>query len=420
MAISSLAACGGQAGSEAGSGTESSGVVEETNGDSGDTSDNSGVVTLTIWAEEDSFDLLNAMIESFKTEYSKEATFDITLVAQSDDEAKTAILSDVHQAGDVFSFPDDQFSGLLASGILEPITDQDEIISGLIEGAADPGTYKDTLYAIPYTADNGYFLYYNTEYLSASDVQTMDGILAACEASGKKMTMDLSSGWYMYSFFGGTGLEMGINDDGLTNHCNWNTTEGAIKGTDIAESMINYVKNPAFVPEGDGTLLAGAQDGTVAAGISGTWNSMNFKNIWGDKYQACKLPTYTVAGQQVQMSSFKGYKLLGVNSYSKHKDWAMKLAKWMSNEQNQTLRFEMMNQGPANKAAASSDEVAQVPAIAAVIEQSQYATLQRVGGSYWNACTDFANALINGTYNSTPIQELLDTMVDGITQSAAN
>ena len=34
---------------------------------------------------------------------------------------------------------------------------------------------------------------------------------------GKKITMDWSSAWYVYSFFGNTGLEVGLNSDGITN-----------------------------------------------------------------------------------------------------------------------------------------------------------------------------------------------------------
>ncbi len=40
----------------------------------------------------------------------------------------------------------------------------------------------------------------------------MDGLLAAAGAVGKKVTMDWSSGWYLY-FFGNTGLDFGVNDD---------------------------------------------------------------------------------------------------------------------------------------------------------------------------------------------------------------
>lgn len=68
------------------------------------------------------------------------------------------------------------------------------------------------------------------------------------------------------------------------------------------------------------------------------------KKIWGDDLGAAKLPTYTVAGKQVQMASFTGYKLMGVSAYSANPQWAAKLADWMTNEQNQTVRFEMNGQ----------------------------------------------------------------------------
>ena len=95
----------------------------------------------------------------------------------------------------------------------------------------------------------------------------------------------------------------------------------------------------------DFTLILGqkwrkvAKSGEVIAGISGTWNAMAIREIWGDNYGACKLPTYTCAGKQIQMASFTGYKMIGVNAYSDHLQWAHKLAQWISNEENQKIRF---------------------------------------------------------------------------------
>ena len=66
------------------------------------------------------------------------------------------------------------------------------------------------------TADNGYFMFYDAEYFTDDDVKTMDGMLAAAEKAGKKITMDFSSGWYTASFFFlGAGLNLGLADDGL-------------------------------------------------------------------------------------------------------------------------------------------------------------------------------------------------------------
>lgn len=108
-------------------------------------------------------------------------------------------------------------------------------------------------------------------------MQTLDGMLAVAEAAEKQITMDWSSGWYMYAFFGNTGLEFGINEDGVTNYCNWNTTEGAVKGTDIAEAMLAISASPAFRNCTDGDFLAGVRDGSVIAGVSGAWNAMDIK-----------------------------------------------------------------------------------------------------------------------------------------------
>lgn len=109
------------------------------------------------------------------------------------------------------------------------------------------------------------------------------------------------------------------------------------------------------MPNGD--IAAAMKSGDVIAGISGVWDVMNVKAIYGENYGACKLPTYTVAGKEVQMSSFTGYKMMGVNAYSENRDWACRLADWMTNEDNQKLRFKERNQGPSNINVAASDEV---------------------------------------------------------------
>lgn len=375
-----------------------------------------GKVTLKVWAEEAQHSTVQKMIDSFIEQYKGQADFEITLEAQPDSGTRDVLLGDVQNAADVFSFPDDQLSAMVAGGALAPVPNVQEVKDEMVAEAVSAATARDTLYAYPMTADNGYFLYYNKDYFTEDDVKTLDSILAVCEENGKKLSMELNSGWYLYSFFGNTGLTMNINDDGITNNCNWNTTEGDITGMDVAEAIVDVISSPGFVAQSDGNWLEQAADGEVIAAISGVWNAVAVKNVWGDDYGACKLPTYTCNGRQIQMASFTGYKMVGVNYYSKNKEWAFKLAQWLTNEQNQTLRFVEQNQGPANKVAAASDEVAKVPAIAAVIEQSQYGVLQRIGNSYWDACTTFVDSLLGGNTDSENLQELLDKLVEGITQ----
>lgn len=210
-----------------------------------------------------------------------------------------------------------------------------------------------------------------------------------------------------------------MNDDGVTNHCNWNSIITDIKGVDIAQAMLDIAAKPGFKNCVQDDFIAGVQDGSIIAGVSGCWNAAKIKEIWGDDYGAVKLPTYTCAGQQIQMSSFKGYKYMAVNAYTKYPEWANKLAQWFTNEDNQKLRFEMKNVGPANKAAAADDAVKKVPAIMAVMDQAQYGKLQRVGNSYWDAATEFGEKMAAGNPDNTDLQEIMDNLVAGITQSVA-
>lgn len=377
----------------------------------------SGKVELRVWAEEADIECLQKMIDSFEQKYAGQAEFSITIEASSEADARNNILGDIHNAADVFSMTDDQLYSLIASGALSPVANQDEIKNANLADSVLAASYNDTMYAYPFSADNGYFLYYNKKYLSESDVKTFDRILEVAAENEKKVTMDLSSGWYLYSFFGQTGLELGLNDDGVTNYCNWDSREGKIKGVDVAQALLDITTNPGFTSAGDAGLIEGAKTDTCIAGVSGVWNAVTLQEIWGKDYAACKLPTYTCNGQQVQMSSFKGYKMFGVNYYSDHTGWAHKLAEWLSNEENQKLRFSERMQGPSNINAAASDEISKAAAIAAVIDQSQYGVLQRVGNRYWDPCTEFANTLIAGNPDGKPLQDLMDILVLGITAS---
>ena len=109
--------------------------------------------------------------------------------------------------------------------------------------------------------------------------------------------------------------------------------------------------------------------------------------------------------------------MVGVNPYSKHLEWAHKFAEYMTNEENQILRFEMRGQGPSNINAGQSSEIKDALAIQAVIAQSEFSELQRLGGNYWGASTTLGNTLAAGNPDHIDLQELLDTMVEQTTAS---
>lgn len=371
------------------------------------------------WSEEDERELLEQTIEAFQEEYADEALFQITVSIENVVSTRETVLANPQAAADIYILADDQFETLRRAGALLEITEDTEQViednGGKESGACRAAMYEDKLYAYPFTAGNGYFLYYNADYFTEEDVKSFDRILDVCADNDKKMAMDYSSGWYIYSFFKGAGLDLAMNEDGITNACNWNAKDTPYTGVDVAEAMLRIAAHEGFVNCDDEGFIKGVQSGDIIAGINGAWNAEQIKKVWGDGFAAVKLPRYTIAGDSVQMCSFSGYKLLGVNPSSENCYWAMKLAQRLSDEEMQTKRFEMTGDCPSNVKAAMAESVQASPVIAALVEQEQYADAQRIADTYWNPSSVFGITIAGGNPDGQDLQYLLDTMVEGIT-----
>ncbi len=375
----------------------------------------SKTVELTVWGAEEDEALLQEIFTSFQSHYAGQANFQITFQPQSESSCKDVLLGDLEGGADVFAFADDQAAALAAAGGLDPIADSTEIRNASLPAAVEAASVEGTLYAYPLTADNGYFLYYNKAYFSDEDIQSLERMLEQAEQAERLVAMDWSSAWYVYAFFGNTGLTVGLNEDGLTNYCTWNSTEGDIHGVDVAKAMLAIASSPGFANMTDQEFLAGVQDGTVIAGVSGVWNAVAVQEAWGKNTGAAKLPSYTCAGRQVQMASFSGCKLIGVNAYSGYPEWAVRLAEWITNEENQRLRFERRGQGPANINVANSSQVQASQAIAALLAQSEFSQIQRIGGKFWDPVSEFALNMAAGNPSGASLQAQLDRLAEGVT-----
>lgn len=376
-------------------------------------------VKLTVWWGDDGDrELLDETIESFQEEHAGEAAFEITVCKETVGTAKGTLLSDPDNAADIYVFADDQFEALhQADALLEITEDTEEVIAangGADSGACRAAMYDGKLYAYPLTAGNGYFLYYNAAYFTKKDIKSLDRILEVCAENGKKATIDFSSGWYIYSFFKGAGLELGLNEDGGSNYCNWNASDTQYTGAEVAAAMLDIAGHDAFVSCDDQGFLDGVRNGTIIAGVNGAWNAESVREVWGEYYAAAKLPCYTLAGDSVQMCSFSGYKLIGINPRTEHSYWAMKLAERLSDEDMQIKRVGTIGECPSNVHAASADIVQCSPAVAALSEQSQYAYAQRIADTYWQPAYIFGITMAGGNSDNQDLQALLDNLVNGI------
>ncbi len=373
-------------------------------------------VVLRVWAAEEDQNLTNELVNKFK-EANPDQEFDITVGVESEANAKDDILVDPEAAADVFAFASDQIIDLVNAKVLQPVQDVDTITSSNVSGAVEAASVDGTLYAYPFSADNGYFLLYDSNIISDDQVKTWDGILEACGAAGKKAGMVFTSGWYNAGFFFGAGFTSELNADGSTK-IDWNgTSSTGIKGTDVAQGMLDIAKNPAFLPITDGDSANQIATGTLGAIVSGTWDAEAAQTAFGDGYRATVLPTFTVAGEQVQQGSVAGYKFIGVNANSQQVGWAMELAKFLTNEESQLERFSQRGIGPSNSAVAESEEVKANPALAAVTEQNgKFGVVQMAGGSYWEPSKSFGEIIAQGNPDGTDLQTLLDNVVEAAAQ----
>lgn len=377
-------------------------------------------VTLTVWVgDNQDIEWINGVIDNFKAAYP-DNNYTINVGVQNEGDCSKTVLNDPTAAADVFTFADDQFNSLLNGGALQQVLDgADDIIANNTPESIAAATGDDgNLYAYPATADNGYFMFYNKEYFTEDDVKSFNTMLDKAAAAGKYVGFPMSNAWYFYSWFKGAGLEMRVNEDGVTNSCNWNATDTPITGVQVMEALLAIASNPGFKEADSDPFVAGVKDGSIIAGVSGTWNANVAAKAWGDNYAATKLPTYTVAGQEVQMASFSGFKLVGVNPYSENLGAAMDFAAFMTNEESQVSRFAMRRQGPSNTKALASEVVQAEPAIAAIVAQAPYADVQRVGSKFWDTAAALGKIIVNGNPDGTDLQTLLDNCVAGITAAA--
>lgn len=378
-------------------------------------------IELLVWTSSEEVDCVQEAVDAFANEYSDQYDLQIKVQAQDVSSAKKLVVNNKDIAADVYNFADDQFFDLQNAKALLPIgSDADKIAdacggkdSKIIQSVSE----GNDIYGYPFTSGNGYFLYYNNSYFSEDDVLRLEDILEIAADNNKKFGMDLCSGWYMYSFFGAAGMSVHTNEDGTKNVCDFNRTEGKYTGVDVTEKIIEIATHDGFQNIVKDRTEEMIKSGDVIAIVSGSWYHDLICNAWGkENVSASKLPTYNLNGDDVQMSSFSGYRYYGVNSSTKYPEIAKALCEYITSKEQQEIRFDKIEEAPANVELLNSEKVSEFPTVQALVEQNQYAIVQNVLESYWRPMEVFGAYIASGNKDNIDLQELLDITVVAITQ----
>ena len=418
-----LAACRG-----GGDETDSGGSGN--NSQSGSAGGNKETVTLTVWGAQEDQQMLKEMCDAYAKENS-DKTYKFNFGVLGEGNSSDKILNDVQAGPDVFSFPSDRINTFYAAGALARIGGDVEtaVKAENAEGAVDAATVKvngeDHLYAFPVTGDNCYFLYYDKSvFKDSKDLQSLDRILGVAGAAGKKVHFKINDdGWYLASFF--------FADEDLKYDVTYNDRMVEEKitinfdsedGLEVMKSLRHYVNRRGLVAQTDDSKMIAAftpdKSGNreAAAVVSGTWNAATIKQLLGEDMGVCILPTVKIGGEDMRLSGFMGYKLMGVGGYSKNKGEATKLAAYLTNEQNQLKRFKDRGFAPTNKKAAATTEVVNDPVISVVLEQAAYNRSQKnVPSTFWTPMASLITPLLTAkaegkTVTDAQLQGYLDAL----------
>lgn len=423
LTATAFAGCGGDASSNSGSSSkagESSGStatgVNASVVDAAYFGDEDNV-KLKVWAPDTAVNLVKKQIEDFKKAYS-DKKFDITVVAQGEQDAATQMLNDASAAADVFSFPSDQLNKLVDAGVIAPVAKgfTDYVTSSNSEDTIKAGTSKNTLYAYPETNDNGYYMVYDNTVVTEEDAKTLEGTLAACKKAGKKFIFDAGDGFYACTFAFTAGAKIdGLEEDGITQKFVKYDEDEAVKTLQAFAKLIKEYKG-TFTSLNVKNVASGFKNGTCGAGVDGSWDTKVNQDSLGDKFGAAKLPTIKVGDEDKQLVSMFGYKYIGVNGSSKYPNSAQILALYLSGEECQKQRTEELGWGPSNVNVQKDKVVTESPVLNAIKDQSQNSCTQvNISSTFWTPMGNLGNKLVSEEWNPDDADATKKLLQDTIT-----
>ena len=380
--LGTVAGCGGNSSSSSSQGGSSSDPLAGTYDIKVWVSETEGVASLTE-QQIDEFEAANPGI-----------VLNATIEGVGEATSATNMITDVESGADIFCFAQDQLARLVQVGALNKLgVAASEQVKALNDaGAVKAATVDGNLYCYPLTSDNGYFMFYDKSVIKESSLDSLEAIIADCEAAGRNFSFETdTSGWYNASWFFATGCKSDwtVGDDGK--FASVDDTFNSDAGLIALKGMRKLGSSKCHVSSSAGSDFAAAIPSAVV--VTGTWETNTIKGILGDNFGATDLPSFEVDGKSYHLGSFSGNKLMGVKPQLDSKKAAVlqKLALYLTNEECQLERFNAVGWGPSNLAAQANEAVQADTALTALAKQSPYAVPQgQIHGSWWDISKSYA------------------------------
>ena len=370
-----------------------------------ETNDKVAACTISVWAPAEIIPTFEAMMETFKSEdyhEGKYANVTVNFEPKEEGNVQDALGTDasVEATADIFFFVSDHAGNMIRNNWLLPLRGATGSYYSAAVMQRDDASVLENLtkdgyaYAFAATNDNGYYLVYDKNALTADEADNLDTIL-----SKGQFMWDYGTGYYAPTFFFGTGVKLDMRGP-KSKFDNFNSPEGELG----AKAMIKYIGNQNVIKSAtNGGAVRGIMDGEIVAGICGTWEAPTEEQR--ETIGLKKLPMFTVnpdnTGTKYQMGSFYGGKYCGINSNTKNALVAMAVANYLTNSAAQLKRFEVQQTGPSNKTIAARQDVQDNPSLKAYKAQKAAGGVNQgdIMGSYWNGIATYTADIFNGKVN---------------------
>ena len=370
-----------------------------------------GSYSIKIWCDNRIEILTSTQVNSWVTAQNGKYKIDLRIDPMGEDSAASTMLEGVDVGADIFVFAQDQLAQLKTAQALAPITGDflDAMKESMDPEGIEAATIGDKVYAFPFTGDNGYFLYYDKRELNEDEVKDMSKIIAKARLKNKKIAYSvLNNGYYTASYFMGAGCvsEWTINNKNKFSdyYDTYNTEKGLIAAKGIRDL---HKDEDLFIAESKFSQLI---SGKAIAAVSGIWNYAIAEEKLGDNFGCCELPYYTVDGEQYHISSFKGYKLMGIKRQADAKKMSvcMRIARYLTSESCKKERFDSVSWGPTNLKAMELPAVLNHKGLKALREQNVYAQNQKPCPSNWFSQVTGIATTIRNSSSDAELRKILE------------
>lgn len=308
------------------------------------------VYDISVWVPVGYVELTQKQIAQFNADHVGQYRFDATVIAEP--EPVTKIRINGVSAPDLFCFTSDDYTQTMVSyGLLSALSqeDADYVQKNHHANAVASASVGDQLYAYPMSTQPSNILYYDKSVLSAEDVQSVEALISACQASGRKFLwlLDVAEA---AAFFEAVGCVSNWTADAQGQWISVQDTYNSPAGIAALEKMLSIEQSPWHSMVGD--LEVFGQEPPFAAMVAWPWylQDGSAAEILGDNLGIAPLPSFQCDGNTYWPKPYSYDRLLGITPQQDgdRLEALQALARYLTDEACQMQRYTQLQLLPSH------------------------------------------------------------------------